>query len=359
MPANVSTKELRQLSADIKCWGQDLGFQQIAIGGINLASAEQHLEAWLAKDYHGEMSYMTAHGEKRSRPEQLISGTTRVISARMDYLPTDTRRMETLRSPLQAYISRYALGRDYHKLIRKRLSRLIDRINTAVGTDEYSFRAFTDSAPVLEKAMAENSGLGWIGKNTLLLNRSAGSWFFLGEIYTDLPIPMDQIESFSHCGSCTACLDICPTSAFTGPYQLDARRCISYLTIECKSSIPNELRPLMGNRVFGCDDCQLVCPWNRFENRTNEADFHPRQGLEDAELIDLFNWSRDEFLNKTEGSAIRRAGYDCWLRNIAIALGNAPATMEIVNALNMRLADAPELVKEHILWALDQQKSKL
>lgn len=359
MPANVSTKELRQLSADIKCWGQDLGFQQIAIGGINLASAEQHLEAWLAKDYHGEMSYMTAHGEKRSRPEQLISGTTRVISARMDYLPTDTRRMETLRSPLQAYISRYALGRDYHKLIRKRLSRLIDRIIAAVGTDEYSFRAFTDSAPVLEKAMAENSGLGWIGKNTLLLNRSAGSWFFLGEIYTDLPIPMDQIESFSHCGSCTACLDICPTSAFTGPYQLDARRCISYLTIECKSSIPNELRPLMGNRVFGCDDCQLVCPWNRFENRTNEADFHPRQGLEDAELIDLFNWSRDEFLNKTEGSAIRRAGYDCWLRNIAIALGNAPATMEIVNALNMRLADAPELVKEHILWALDQQKSKL
>lgn len=359
MPANVSTKELRQLSADIKCWGQDLGFQQIAIGGINLASAEQHLEAWLAKDYHGEMSYMTAHGEKRGRPEQLISGTTRVISARMDYLPTDTRRMETLRSPLQAYISRYALGRDYHKLIRKRLSRLIDRITAAVGTDEYSFRAFTDSAPVLEKAMAENSGLGWIGKNTLLLNRSAGSWFFLGEIYTDLPIPMDQIESFSHCGSCTACLDICPTSAFTGPYQLDARRCISYLTIECKSSIPNELRPLMGNRVFGCDDCQLVCPWNRFENRTNEADFHPRQGLEDAELIDLFNWSRDEFLNKTEGSAIRRAGYDCWLRNIAIALGNAPATMEIVNALNMRLADAPELVKEHILWALDQQKSKL
>lgn len=359
MPANVSTKELRQLSADIKCWGQDLGFQQIAIGGINLASAEQHLEAWLAKDYHGEMSYMTAHGEKRSRPEQLISGTTRVISARMDYLPTDTRRMETLRSPLQAYISRYALGRDYHKLIRKRLSRLIDRIIAAVGTDEYSFRAFTDSAPVLEKAMAENSGLGWIGKNTLLLNRSAGSWFFLGEIYTDLPIPMDQIESFSHCGSCTACLDICPTSAFTGPYQLDARRCISYLTIECKSSIPNELRPLMGNRVFGCDDCQLVCPWNRFENRTNEADFHPRQGLEDAELIGLFNWSRDEFLNKTEGSAIRRAGYDCWLRNIAIALGNAPATMEIVNALNMRLADAPELVKEHILWALDQQKSKL
>lgn len=359
MPANVSTKELRQLSADIKCWGQDLGFQQIAIGGINLASAEQHLEAWLAKDYHGEMSYMTAHGEKRSRPEQLISGTTRVISARMDYLPTDTRRMETLRSPLQAYISRYALGRDYHKLIRKRLSRLIDRIIAAVGTDEYSFRAFTDSAPVLEKAMAENSGLGWIGKNTLLLNRSAGSWFFLGEIYTDLPIPMDQIESFSHCGSCTACLDICPTSAFTGPYQLDARRCISYLTIECKSSIPNELRPLMGNRVFGCDDCQLVCPWNRFENRTNEADFHPRQGLEDAELIDLFNWSRDEFLNKTEGSAIRRAGYDCWLRNIAIALGNAPATVEIVNALNMRLADAPELVKEHILWALDQQKSKL
>lgn len=359
MSVKVSTKEFQQLSADIKCWGQELGFQQLAISGINLASAEQHLDAWLAKDYHGEMSYMASHGKKRSRPEQLVSGTTRIISARMDYLPADTRRMETLRSPLRAYISRYALGRDYHKLMRKKLSRLISRIVAEVGSDRYSFRAFTDSAPVLEKAIAENSGLGWIGKNTLLLNKSAGSWFFLAEIYTDLPLPLDEIEPYSHCGSCTACLDICPTSAFTGPYQLDARRCISYLTIEHKSSIPTELRPLMGNRIFGCDDCQLVCPWNRFEHRTNEADFHPRHDLEDAELIDLFNWSREEFLNKTEGSAIRRAGYDCWLRNIAIALGNAPATTDIVNTLNARLADVSELVKKHILWALDQQQRKL
>jgi len=359
MSSKVSTNELQQLTADIKCWGQQLGFQQIAISGINLGRAEQHLHDWLAKDFHGEMSYMAAHGDKRSRPDELVPGTTRVISARMDYLPTETRRVETLRSPQKAYISRYALGRDYHKLIRKRLSRLVDRIVAEVDSDRFSFRAFTDSAPVLEKALAANSGLGWIGKNTLLLNRSAGSWFFLGEIYTDLPLPVDQIESSSHCGSCTACLDVCPTGAFTAPYQLDARRCISYLTIESRSSIPTELRPLMGNRIFGCDDCQLVCPWNRFENRTNEVDFHPRHGLDDADLINLFNWSREEFLNQTEGSAIRRAGYECWLRNIAVALGNAPATMDIVDALTGRLNGASELVEEHILWALEQQHRKL
>jgi epoxyqueuosine reductase len=358
MVARIPSNEYQQLAADIKCWGQELGFQQTAIGGTGLAEAEQHLHEWLANGSHGEMDYMAAHGDKRSRPEQLIPGTTRVISVRMDYLPTGTKRVQTLRSPQKAYISRYALGRDYHKLIRKRLSRLIERIVTAVGSDTYSFRAFTDSAPVLEKALAENSGLGWIGKNTLLLNRSAGSWFFLGEIYTDLPLPMDQIEAYSHCGSCTACLDVCPTNAFTEPYQLDARRCISYLTIECKSSIPTDLRPLMGNRVFGCDDCQLVCPWNRYENRTNEADFHPRHGLEDAELIRLFSWSREEFLDQTQGSAIRRAGYEHWLRNIAIALGNAPVTDEIINVLKRRLPDASELLEESILWALDQQQQR-
>jgi epoxyqueuosine reductase len=359
MSSNVTTSEFQQLAADIKCWGQELGFQQIAIGGVNLATAEQHLHEWLAQDCHGEMSYMATHGEKRSRPDELIPGTTRVISARMDYLPAETSRIETLRSPSKAYISRYALGRDYHKLIRKRLSRLVDRIIAEVGADRFSFRAFTDSAPVLEKALAEKSGLGWIGKNTLLLNRSAGSWFFLGEIYTDLPLPVDQIESYSHCGSCTACLDICPTSAFTSPFQLDARRCISYLTIEHKSAIPAELRPLMGNRIFGCDDCQLVCPWNKFEKRTDETDFDPRHGLENAELIDLFNWTREEFLKHTEGSAIRRTGYECWLRNIAIALGNAPATADIIEVLERRLADASELLEESILWALDQQQGKL
>jgi epoxyqueuosine reductase len=358
MPSTIETSEFRQLAADIKCWGQALGFQQIAIGGINLANAEQRLQEWLAQDCHGEMSYMAAHGEKRSRPDELIPGTTRVISARMDYLPADTNRMGILRSPRKAYISRYALGRDYHKLIRKRLSRLIDRIVAEVGTEKFSFRAFTDSAPVLEKALAENSGLGWIGKNTLLLNRTVGSWFFLGEIYTNLPLPVDQNETYSHCGSCTACLDVCPTSAFTGPFQLDARRCISYLTIEHKSGIPVELRPLMGNRIFGCDDCQLVCPWNKFENRTIEKDFYPRHGLENAELTSLFNWTREQFLKQTEGSAIRRAGYEAWLRNIAIALGNAPASADIVEALKARLPDASELLEESILWALDQQQQR-
>jgi epoxyqueuosine reductase len=359
MPLKDSPPEFQQLAADIKRWGQDLGFQQISIGGVNLASAEKHLKEWLAQDYQGEMSYMAAHGEKRSRPDKLIPGTTRVISARMDYLPPDTSRIETLRSPDKAYISRYALGRDYHKLIRRRLSRLIDRIKTEAGAERFNFRAFTDSAPILEKALAENSGLGWIGKNTLLLTRSAGSWFFLGEIYTDLPLPMDQVASHSHCGSCTACLDVCPSNAFTGPYQLDARRCISYLTIEHKSGIPAELRPLMGNRIFGCDDCQLVCPWNRFEERTREQDFHPRHGLENTGLIRLFNWTEEEFLRHTEGSAIRRAGYQCWLRNIAIALGNAPASSEIIDALRKRLPGASELLDESIKWALEQQQRKL
>lgn len=366
MPSDRSNNEFQHLNAQIRAWGVELGFQQIVIGNIDLEEAEQHLDDWLKNGYHGEMSYMAEHGKKRSRPNRLISGTRRIISARMDYLPTDTSRLEVLNSPQKAYVSRYALGRDYHKLIRKRLAKLIRQISAAVD-DSYSFRAFTDSAPVLEKALAENSGMGWIGKNTLLLNKSAGSWFFLGEIYTDLPLQLDPVEVGAHCGSCTACLDICPTNAFAGPYQLDARRCISYLTIEHKSSIPIELRPLMGNRIFGCDDCQLVCPWNRFESRTKEKDFSPRHGLEDAELVNLFYWTESEFLNYTQGSAIRRAGYQCWLRNIAIALGNAPANVDIIRALDSRLSGvsseassiASDMVKEHIQWALEQQKLKL
>ncbi len=356
MPPEDTAHELVQLAKHIKSWSRELGFQDLRIGGVNLASAEQHFQEWLTKDYHGEMAYMAAHGIKRTRPEQLIPGTSRVLSVRMHYLPTHTKRQETLGSPRKAYISRYALGRDYHKLIRKRLSLLINRIAASVGTDRYSFRAFTDSAPVLEKALAENSGLGWIGKNTLLLHKTAGSWFFLGEIYTDMPLPMDKTMPSSHCGSCTACLDICPTDAFTGPYQLDARRCISYLTIEHKSSIPEDLRPLIGNRIFGCDDCQLVCPWNRLAHRTDEKDFHPRHGLEDADLITLFNWSKEDFLKKTAGSAIRRAGYDLWLRNIAVALGNAPASSKIVHSLQAKIPTVSELVKEHIVWALAQQQ---
>jgi epoxyqueuosine reductase len=359
MSANYTAAEFHRLAEQIRDWGEELGFQQIVIGGTNLTRAEQHLDDWLAQGRHGEMAYMAEHGRKRSRPDQLIPGTSRVISARMDYLPANTQRLKTLQSPRKAYISRYALGRDYHKLIRKRLSRLISHITSEVGEERYYFRPFTDSAPVLEKALAENSGLGWIGKNTLLLNRSAGSWFFLGEIYTDLPLPLDPVEPDAHCGSCTACLDVCPTDALIAPYQLDARRCISYLTIELKSSIPLALRPLMGNRIFGCDDCQLVCPWNRFEKRTNECDFHPRQGLNDVELIRLFEWTQEEFLRNTEGSAIRRTGYQSWLRNIAVALGNAPASTDIIEVLKARLPEASELVKEHILWALDQQEMRL
>jgi len=355
--------ELSLLANSIKRWGIELGFQQVSIADIDLPEAEHHLNEWLAKDWQGEMSYMGKHGSKRSRPAELVPGTLRVISTRMDYLPPETQRLDILNSASKAYISRYALGRDYHKLVRKRLVRLINRIRDALGEiapdeEKHSFRAFTDSAPILEKALAESAGLGWIGKNTLLLNKSAGSWFFLGEIYTDLPLPIDSQPGKSHCGTCSACLEICPTQAFTGPYQLDARRCISYLTIEHKSSIPLELRPMMGNRIFGCDDCQLVCPWNRFARHTHEEDFTPRHNLNDIELLTLFDWSREEFLKNTEGSAIRRAGYECWVRNLAIALGNAPADQRIVAALMEKATEVGDMLAEHINWALGEQQSK-
>lgn len=327
-----------------------MGFQQVGISGLDLGEHETHLQRWLDAGYQGEMDYMAAHGSKRSHPELLVPGTLRVISLRMDYLPGDSQMARVLATPEKAYVSRYALGRDYHKLIRKRLQHLADRIQQVIGP--LSYRAFVDSAPVLEKAIAEQAGLGWIGKNTLVLNRKAGSYFFLGELFVDAPLPVDPPQASEHCGRCSACLDICPTAAFAGPYQLDARRCISYLTIELKGSIPEHLRPLIGNRVFGCDDCQIVCPWNRFARPSGEGDFQPRHGLDNAELAELFRWSEQEFLSRTEGSPLRRAGYERWLRNLAVGLGNAPSTIPVLEALRARREDPSALVREHVEWAL-------
>ena len=348
MPA--SSIDLPALAQSIKDWGRELGFAHVGIAGVDLAEHEQHLERWLAAGYHGEMDYMGAHGSKRSHPDELVPGTVRVVSLRMDYLPGDTRMAQRLAQPEKAYISRYALGRDYHKLVRKRLQQLAERIQQEVGP--FGYRAFVDSAPVLEKAIGEQAGLGWIGKNTLLLNRKAGSYFFLGELFTDLPLPIDEPHGSEHCGRCSACLDICPTAAFVGPYVLDARRCISYLTIELKGPIPEELRAPMGNRVFGCDDCQIVCPWNRFARPTEQGDFQPRHGLDNAELAELFLWSEETFLSRTEGSPLRRAGYERWLRNLAVGLGNAPSSIPVIEALKARRAFPSELVREHVEWAL-------
>lgn len=342
---------MASLAAQIKTWGQELGFQQLGITDTNLSQAETHLGNWLANNFHGSMDYMQRHGHKRSRPALLHPGTQRVISVRMDYLPEPENQMnQSLEKPLLAYISRYALGRDYHKLMRSRLQKLADRIHAEIG--DFGYRAFVDSAPVLEKALAEKAGLGWIGKHSNLINRKAGSWFFLGEIYTDLPLPVDK-PGTEHCGDCRACLDICPTHAIVAPYQVDARRCISYLTIELHGSIPEELRPLLGNRIYGCDDCQLICPWNRFAKLTAEKDFNPRHRLNTQELLDVFAWGEQEFLTKTEGSAIRRIGHERWLRNIAVALGNAPKSEMIVNALKTKLQHPSELVREHVKWALE------
>lgn len=339
-----------RLALDIKSWGKDLGFQHVGISDIDLEDAETHLSDWLAAGCHGNMSYMERHGTKRSRPQELVPGTLRIISVRMDYLPKNAVAAdEILCQETHAYISRYALGRDYHKVLRRRLQRLADRIHSVTG--KFGYRAFVDSAPVLEKAIAAKAGLGWIGKHTNLLHRVAGSWFFLGELYTDLPLPVDTPVT-NHCGDCRACLDICPTQAIVAPYQLDARRCISYLTIELRGSIPVELRPLIGNRIYGCDDCQLVCPWNRFARQSNEEDFQPRHGLDAPLLIELFAWSEEEFLQRTEGSSIRRIGYECWLRNIAVALGNAPTDKTVVHALSSRLDHHSALVREHVVWAL-------
>ncbi len=346
--------DLLALTASIREWAAQLGFQQVGITDIDLTEDALRLDAYLAAGYHGEMEYMASHGTMRSRPDELVPGTLRVISVRMDYLPEDTQMAQILAQPEQAYVSRYALGRDYHKLIRKRLQQLAEKISQEIGP--FGHRAFVDSAPVLEKPLARKAGLGWVGKNTLILNRKAGSWFFLGELLVDLPLPIDQPNDRDHCGKCTACLQVCPTQAFVGDRVLDARRCISYLTIELKGAIPEDLRPLIGNRVFGCDDCQLVCPWNRFAKPTQEDDFQPRHRLDNSSLVELFMWTEDEFLARTLGSPIRRTGYERWLRNLAVGLGNAPSTIPVLEALKARLEHPSELVREHVRWALQQHQ---
>jgi epoxyqueuosine reductase len=356
MLIRMSAIDYDQLAADIRRWGAELGFGRIGVAGVELAEDEAHLVNWLEAGYHGEMGYMARHGTKRSRPPDLAPGTVRVIAARMDYAPPGIENAwDMLADDGRAYVSRYALGRDYHKILRTRLQKLADRIGEVTGP--FGHRVFTDSAPVLEKALARDAGLGWIGKHTLLLSREAGSWFFLGEIYTDLPLPLDAPAS-AHCGTCTRCIEICPTQAIVAPYKVDARRCISYLTIELRGSIPEDLRPLIGNRVFGCDDCQLVCPWNKFAQAATEADFAPRHGLDAAELVDIFAWTEAEFLERTAGMAIRRTGYEGWLRNIAVALGNARPSASIEQALRTRADDVSPVVREHVAWALAQQVDK-
>lgn len=354
--AEISDAQAARLAADIHRWGEELGFQQVGITDTDVSRHSERLQHWLARGFHGEMAYMEHHAHLRAEPAQLLPGSLRVISVRLDYLPTEEEECEAvLERGERAYVSRYALGRDYHKLMRKRLARLAERIRERAGS---RFRAFVDSAPVLERGLAEKAGLGWIGKNSMLINNNAGSWFFLGEIYTDIPLPADPPQETGHCGTCSACLDVCPTGAIVAPYQVDARRCISYLTIELKGSIPEELRPLMGNRIFGCDDCQLVCPWNKFARLTAEDDFRPRHGLANAELVALFRWSEKEFDERTAGSAIRRIGYRGWLRNIAVALGNAPYSEAIAEALRARADHPSALVREHVTWALEQQRAK-
>ena len=344
--------DLRALAVNIKHWSSELGFQQAGIADVDLSQDETHLRDWLAQGQHGRMEYMARHGDKRSRPAELQPGTLRVISVRMDYgTGDDAAAWNTLQDGNRAYVARYALGRDYHKLMRARLQKLADRISDEVG--EFGYRVYVDSAPVLERALARNAGLGWIGKNACLINKGAGSWFFLGEIFTDLPLPTDD-EASAHCGTCTRCIDICPTQAIVAPNRVDARRCISYLTIELKGSIPEEFRVAIGNRIFGCDDCQLVCPWNKFAKRFDEPDFRARNDLDQASLVELFAWTEDEFLTRTEGSAIRRTGYEGWLRNIAVALGNAATSVDIVGALKARAGDSSEVVREHVAWALQQ-----
>jgi epoxyqueuosine reductase len=348
-------KDLSLLAEQIKLWSSELGFSSMGITDIDLSQDQRYLEKWLEKGYHGEMKYMERHGKKRSRPAELVQGTKRIISLSMNYLPENYNGLELLEEDKKAFVSGYARGRDYHKIMRSRLKKLVSKIKVHSSHEN---RVFVDSAPVLEKALAQKAGLGWIGKNTLLLNKNAGSYFFLGEIYTDLELPIDEPKIVNHCGSCTSCMDVCPTKAFEGPNQLDARKCISYLTIEYKGSIKEELRPMMGNRIFGCDDCQIFCPWNKFLKITDEADFKPRHNLDDIDLSNLFMWSEEEFLEKTQGSPIRRAGYESWLRNIAIALGNAESSVEVLRALHSKKDHSSEIVQEHVNWAIEQHISK-
>lgn len=350
--ATDTAPSMTDLAGDIRRWARELGFSDAGIAAPDLSQDEAHLLRWLREGRQGGMHYMGRHGVKRARPSVLHPGTVRVISVRLDYRPDDVEDdARVLADGARAFVARYALGRDYHKLMRRRLQQLARRIEAATGA--FGYRAFVDSAPVLEKALARNAGLGWIGKNTLVLSREAGSYFFLGELFTDLPLPADEPPT-AHCGSCRACLAVCPTGAITAPYQLDARRCISYLTIEHHGTIPEALRPAIGNRIFGCDDCQSICPWNRYARPTDEADFQPRHGLDHASLVSLFRWDEATFLKRTEGSAIRRLGHERWLRNIAVALGNGPASDEAVAALRERTAHPSELVREHVQWALER-----
>jgi len=348
--ANAPDTDYAAIARRIRALALEYGFQRCGIAGIELGADEEHLRAWLADGLYGSMGWMARHGDKRSRPAELIPGTLRVISVGLDYgRNDDDSAWQNLADGQRAYIARYALGRDYHKLMRNRLQQLADRIAQEVGP--FGHRVFVDSAPVLERALARNAGLGWIGKHTCLIDREGGSWFFLGEIYVDLPLPVD-LPASAHCGTCVRCIDICPTRAIVAPHQLDARRCISYLTIEHEGAIDEELRPLIGNRIFGCDDCQLVCPWNKFAKRTDEPDFRVRNDLDNATLAQLFAWDEDEFLQRTEGSAIRRSGHARWLRNIAVALGNAPTTRDVLAALQSRREEADPVVREHVEWAL-------
>ena len=351
------------LATRIKQWGAELGFQAVGISDTDLGAAEARLQQWLADGYHGAMDYMAKHGSKRSRPAELVAGTVRVISVRMNYYPDHARdSWEVMKDGERAFISRYALGRDYHKVMRNRLEQLAQKIRAEA--DACNCRVYTDSAPVLEVELAEKARLGWRGKHTLLLTREHGSYFFLGEIYTDLPLAVDaeapdKTIQKNHCGSCTACIDICPTQAIIAPYQVDARRCISYLTIELKGSIPEQFRTMMGNRIYGCDDCQLACPWNRSAQKTLEPDYAVRHGLDDSSLTDLFAWDETTFQKKFAGSAVYRIGHEQWLRNIAVALGNAPTSEKVLSALQARLHYPSEIVREHVVWALQRHNQMM
>jgi epoxyqueuosine reductase len=355
MPVVAPTADYTALAARIRALAMEAGFQRFGISDVALGEDEAHLRDWLARGLHGSMDWMARHGDKRSRPGELVPGTVRVISVGLDYGQDADAAWANLDDGQRAYVARYALGRDYHKLMRQRLQKLADRIAEEVGP--FGHRVFVDSAPVLERALARNGGLGWIGKHTCLIDRDGGSWFFLGEVYVDLPLPVDE-PATAHCGTCRRCIDVCPTGAITAPYRLDARRCISYLTIEHEGAIDEDLRPLIGNRIFGCDDCQLVCPWNKFARRTDEPDFRARNDLDRASLAELFAWDEAEFLQRTEGSAIRRSGHARWLRNIAVALGNAPSTPDVLRALESRRDAGDPVVREHVAWALARHAAR-
>lgn len=346
--------EFAALAREIPAWAEELGFDRVGITDTNLDDYAPHLRRWLDAGHHGTMDWMVRHAHLRLDPDALVPGTLRILSARMPYPGAGAQALETLRDSAKAYVSRYALGRDYHRVLRQRLAKLAQRIDAAARGFGGQYRAFTDSAPVLEKPLGEKAGLGWIGKHTLLIDRDAGSWFFLGEIYTNLPLPLTPAATEDHCGNCRACMTVCPTAAIIGPRQLDARRCIAYLTIEHDGPLPLEMRPLIGNRVFGCDDCQIHCPWNRFATAATLPDFAPRHGLDNADLRELFGWSEADYLARTEGSALRRAGFERWQRNLAVAIGNGPRDMRSIELLRARRADASPLVREHIDWALER-----